>query len=110
MSSPGKRIKVDDSKIQIEGHDINRIESTTFLGVVIDDKMSWKLHINNICNKVSKGIGILLRARQVMYSHTLFTLYNAFIKPHFTYCISVWGNTYLKYMNRLHIMQKKSGN
>ncbi len=43
MSSPGKRIKVDDSKIQIEGHDINRVESTTFLGVVIDDKMSWKL-------------------------------------------------------------------
>ena len=109
MSSPGKRIKVDDCKIQIEGHDINRVESTTFLGVFffIDDNMFWKLHIDNICNKVSKGIGILLRARQVLHSQTLLTLYNALIKPHFTYCISVWGNTYLKHMNKLHIMQKK---
>ena len=34
-------------------------------------------------------------------------LYNTLIKPHFTYCITIWGNTYKTYLNRLHISQKK---
>ncbi len=60
-----------------------------------------------ICNTISKGIGILVRARQIFYGETLATLYNALIKPHFTYCITVWGNTYKNNLNRLHIMHKK---
>ena len=52
-------------------------------------------------------MGILLRARKIMCGQTLITLYNALIKPHFIYCITIWGNTLKKYLNKVHLIQKK---
>ena len=34
-------------------------------------------------------------------------LYNALIKPHFIYCVTIWGNTYNKYLHKIHLVQKK---
>ena len=48
----------------------------TFLGVIIDENMSWRNHTEYI-SKVSKTIDILLRARQMLYGHTLQLLYHA---------------------------------
>ena len=47
------------------------------------------------------------RARKILYGQTLTTLYNALIKPHFIYCITIWGNTCKKYLNKVHLIQKK---
>ena len=69
--------------------------------------MTWKKYIHYICNKIAKGIGILVRARQLLYGESLVTIYNALIKPHFMYCITAWGNTYKTNITRLHLMQKK---
>jgi Skp family chaperone for outer membrane proteins len=108
MSSSGKkRFNPSDCQIFIGGKSIELVNETKFLGVIIDDKLSWKSHINHICNKVSKGIGIIIRARQLLYGESLQTLYNALIKPYFTYCITIWGNTYQKFLHKLHLMQKK---
>ena len=69
--------------------------------------VTWKLHIDHICSKASKGIGILHRARQVLYGQSLLTLYHALLKPHFTYCVTVWGNTYKTHLQKLNVIQKK---
>ena len=107
MSGSSRKFDTNNCKIFINDQCIEQVNQTKFLGVIIDDKLTWNLHIDHICNKVSKGIGILLRARQVLYGQTLITLYNALIKPHFMYCITVWGNTYKKYLNKLQLVQKK---
>ena len=105
--STGPRNKVyhENSKITINGQNIIRVQNTKFLGV----SMSWKHHIEYICNKTSKCIGILLRARHAgsIYGHTLVMIYNALIKPHFIYCVTIWGNTYNKYLHKIHLVQKK---
>ena len=38
-------------------------QSIKFLGVVIDENLSWKLHISYICKKISKSTGIIFRCR-----------------------------------------------
>ncbi len=73
----------------------------------MNSHLSWNSHIQYISNKISKGIGILLRARQSLYIESLLTLYNSLIKPYFTYCITSWGNTTKGNMNKLYILQKK---
>jgi hypothetical protein len=107
MSPSSRKCNLIDCKVQLGGQYIDRVNHTTFLGVIIEDTLTWNLHVNNICNKVSKSMGILYRARQVLYGQTLLTLYNALIKPHFMYCITVWGNTCKTYLHKLHLMQKK---
>ena len=73
----------------------------------MDKYLSWKDHITYISNKISKGIGILIRTRHLLFRHTLLYLYNSLIKPHFTYCISTWGNTSKTHTSKLTILQKK---
>ena len=75
--------------------------------MIIDENMTSCHHTEYISKKLSKNIGILLRARQILYGHTLQLLYNDLIKPHFTYGITIWGNTYMKYIQKLYLLQKR---
>jgi Skp family chaperone for outer membrane proteins len=107
MSSTGKRYNSNDCKILIDGQVIECVAQTKFLGVIIDNKLSWKFHMDHISSKISKGIGILIRARQLLYGESLQTLYNTLIKPNFIYCITIWGNSYKSNLHQLHLLQKK---
>ena len=64
MTSPRKKILTNHYTLCIDGHAIQGVSEYKCIGVVIDDRMTWKKHINYICNKIVKGIGILVRARQ----------------------------------------------
>ena len=89
----GKVVK-ETCKVYMNRQEISEVETTKFLGVIIDKRLNWKHHIDSICNRVSKNIGIILTARRVFNKNTLLSLYYSFIYPYFTYCIHVWGSAY----------------
>ena len=70
---------------------INRTNHTRFLGVMVDQHLTFESHVKYIKGKISRGIGILYKAKRILKESSL---YYAFIYPYFTYCITVWGNTY----------------
>ena len=41
------------------------VSQTTFLGVIIDDKLNWKAHISYISGKISRAIGVIIKARNL---------------------------------------------
>ena len=90
----------------IKGEVIERVNDIKFLGVFIDSKMSWSCHIQHIRKKISKGIGILYKAKRLLTQETLITLYNSFIYPYIVYCIEVWGSTCKKNLLSLLKLQK----
>ena len=94
--------------IMINSKVINRVYSTKFLGVYVDDSLTWKCHIDHVCKKISKGIGILTKARKYLNKRTLQQLYYTFIYPYLSYCNHVWGNTYSTYLKRLTLLQKRA--
>jgi len=49
--------------IQVDGVDIERVNENKFLGVIIDDKISWKSHTKHVYNKLSRSISILTKAK-----------------------------------------------
>ena len=53
--------KLDDNLVKINGDIIHFSTHTKFFGIAIDNHLTWKVHINNITTKISKGVGILLR-------------------------------------------------
>ena len=55
---PKLSIKINNFELEEKG-EIN------FLGVQIDNKLTWKTHITHICNKVSKSIAILRLVRSI---------------------------------------------
>ena len=81
-----------DMKVSIGSEEIKRVKTTKSLGVVIDQNLSWKQHIDSISTKVSKAIGTLRRAKPYISDDSLQVIYQAAVLPYFDYCSLVWGN------------------
>ena len=78
-----------------------------FLGIIIDDKLSWKDHVAYISNKISKEIGSMMKARKFFDQKTLLNLYYIFIYPYIVYCNHIWGQTYDKYIEKISVLQRR---
>ena len=52
---------------------VSEVQSTKFLGIIIDSNLKWTEHINLIKTKISKGIGIIAKARKYLKQSTLIT-------------------------------------
>ena len=80
-------------KLNINNSEIARIESIEFLGVLLDENLSWKTHIKHIENKISKTIGILFKARPFLNKKSLLLLYYTYIYSYINYGSVSWGST-----------------
>ena len=103
-----KRLNEEPLILKIDGCPIDRVSETKFLGVIIDDTLSWKSHIYYISKKISRGIGILKKARKYLKRDILCNLYYTFLYPYFTYCIHVWGNACQSYVSKLVKLRKRA--
>jgi hypothetical protein len=92
--------------LSINGIEIKRDIITKFLGVYIDENISWKYHIDTICTKVSKSIGILYKAREFLDKHNLKQLYFSFIHSYINYANIAWASTHKTKLGKLYRCQK----
>ena len=101
------RNPVVTSPLIIKDETIKRDHKTKFLGVILDEKLTWADHIFYIKGKIAKGLGIICKARKLLNAQTLRTLYYCFVYPYMNYCIDVWGDTCKSYLEPLVKLQKK---
>ena len=94
--------------LQIDGEAIAEVNKSKFLGVVIDNKLSWKDHISFVCRKVARGIGVIIKARKVLHNESLKCLYYSFIYPYMIYCNQVWGSACKTNIEPLQVLQKRA--
>ena len=103
-----KGVSHDMDYISIDGHRIEEVRQTKFLGVILDNKLNWHAHCDYICSKMSEGIGIIIKARKVFNEATLLSLYNSLILPYVSYCIHVWGRAYDTHLKNVLVLQNKA--
>ena len=94
--------------LYVEDFLIEEKQNVTFLGVIIDNKLLWKEHIQFVCNKISKSIGILCYLRHSYPIHILRLLYMSLIFSYMNYCNLVWGSAYECHLKPLLTLQKKA--
>ena len=104
---PRQRKKIFDFNLKINNKEINRVNEVCFLGIILDENLSWKAHISHVAHKISKSIGIIYRSSFYLFKSPLRMLYYALVFPYLQYCITVWGSTYPTNLNRLVILQKR---
>ena len=64
-----------------------------YFRVIIDNKLTWHQHIENIKNKINKGLGILKKMCHFFQEDTLVSLFYAFLKPYIDYGSLTWEGT-----------------
>ena len=87
--------------LSIDGTIIKHDVVTKFLGVYIDENVTWKHHIDYVSNKVSKNIGILYKARELLDQISLRQLYFAFVHSYLNYTNIAWASTHKSKLEQL---------
>ena len=93
--------KVENTCLSINGHVIERVKSTKFLGVELDEFINFKRHTHQLLNKLSKYVGLFYKIRHFLPLSTLLTLYKSLFEPHITYCNIIWCNTFPSHLLKL---------
>ena len=89
--------------ITINGTSIERVSDFVFLGLTVNEKLSWKSHVDKIANKLSKYSGVLCRLKHFLPSHILRMIYCSIIQSNLNFSLLTWGFD----CNRLIKLQKK---
>ena len=87
---------------------VENVDHTKYLGVMIDKNLNWSEHINNVRTKVSRGIGFLKYSRKFLPRNTLSKIYRGIVEPHFRYCCSVWGSCGVTRLLTLQKLQNRA--
>ena len=88
----------------------NPISSTTLykhLGMVLDEMLSYKHHLNFVINKVKKAIGLLHKFQQILLRQNLITICKYLIRPHLDHSYIFYDrpltNNFTKILNLFNI-------
>jgi len=95
---------VEELDIKINNNSISRVNSFNFLGLQINDNLTWNTHTEFVSKKISRITGLLYKMNSVFPKDVLLSMYNTLILPHINYCLLSWG----KQNDSILLLQKKS--
>ena len=111
LFSPGKRAKTNTEpcnyQLSVNGIIIKKVNETKFLGVIIDEDLSWKPHIAKLNKKLKSACGRLYRIINSLPPHIHKQIYHSLFESHLSYAISVWGGVSINQLDPVFRTQKK---
>ena len=69
--------------VKLNNNPLNMVTKSKYLGITIDNELSWQCHIDDIYTKLLKFTSILYTLRHKVSTVVLRMLYFAFVHPHF---------------------------
>ena len=105
FSNVTNSFKVD---VKIAKRPVEQKKVAKYLGVLIDEKLTWKYHIGNINLKIRRGIGMLNKIKDYIPSSTTKNLYYSFVYPYLDYNLINWSSAPISYLKCLNTSNKKA--
>ena len=81
---------------------------TKYLGIILDEHLTWSQHIKQLKSKLSRANGLLAKVRYYTSENLLRTIYYALFKSHMRYGCQIWGQTSSQLTNEIAILQNKA--
>ena len=100
--------KPPDQNLVIGNSQIERTKVQKFLGIYIDDKITFREHTNKISTKLSRGVGLLRKMKQIVPRHVLKQIFYAIIYSKFTYGITCYGSAYQNQIQRIKNLTRRA--
>ena len=91
--------------VKDKSSNLEQKECVNFLGIKIDQHLSWHEQIESVCSKLSSKNFVILQLRDIVDLATLKTFYYASIQSVLTYGLHAWGNS--AHIDRVLISQKR---
>ena len=108
FSPPNSRYTLGNNCLCVNNVKINFIgendESIRFLGLHLDEHLTWTKHIAAITSKIAKSLFAINRVKYALPHYVLKTLYFSLVQSHLQYGIQAWGNA--STINKVTVLQK----
>ena len=91
-----KKVLPKVKKIKMSGFEINPSSSMTYLGIILDQKLNWSLHIKTKVSKAIKWLAMIKPAINYIYGLSparMLWIYKQILLPRITYGSHVWGHS-----------------
>ena len=112
--SPHNKCDFSDQNLYINNVALTRVgnncdeESTKFLGVYIDEFLTWKHHVKHVNNKISRSLFMIKKVKNILPQNCLLTLYFSMVHPYITYGLPIWGNATQSVLKKTSLLQKRA--
>ena len=97
-------------RLTLKLHHTKLFESSKikYLGLILDNKLSWKWHVAELSKKLSRAVGMLYKIRHYCPKSVLRSLYFSIFNSHLSYGLVVWGNAKNTVMSKIKSLQKRA--
>ena len=103
-----KNSTIQNIQLSIDGQNLNKVNSCKYLGLIIDDNLTFNKHITNISSKISFRLGLITKLKKEKVPNNILNiLYNSLILPHMNYCSNIWSFSNNNNIKRLQKLQNK---
>ena len=102
------RRRIDDNyNLVIANTHIKRTREAKFLGVIVDDKLTWTQHTKALKTKMSRYIGIMYKIKNQLPIQAKLQIFHSFVQSHLNFCSIIWGFSSKANIESLFSGQKK---
>ena len=98
----------DTLNLSLNGVALKQTHEVKCLGLIIDENLTWKSHIENVVKKVKSSLRILKKAKPYVNQQLLTNIYYAIVEPHFSYCSVVWDSIDKTLTDKLQKLQNRA--
>ena len=105
--SPTKA-NIEFPKLKIDGKILHPSQTVKYLGVYIDEYLSFNQHANYLVSKLRRNNGMLSKIRHFVPENVLRSIYFSIFESHLSYCCTVWGQKGNHIVNKLVTLQNKA--
>ena len=92
----------------MQGLPLCKVDHHSYLGVVLDHKLSWEAHQNYVCNKVNRLLAFLNRNLPTYNQHLRENSYKQLVLPVLDYCATIWDPHYHNAVHRIEMLQNRA--
>ncbi len=95
-------------KYQLHGHVLEPETNSKYLGLIINEKLSWNHHIDSVCKKGNSSLAFLRRNLQISQQHIKSNAYTTLVRPQLEYGAAIWDPYTKLKQNQLEMVQRRA--
>ena len=106
--SPSRRHTIIDSQYSLHGQTLETVSSAKYLGVTLQDDLSWSKHLDSVAARGNRTVGFLRRNFRDCSTKVRSATYTSMVRPRLEYASSVWDPHKRKDVQLLEKVQRRA--
>ena len=101
--------RIDDNNFELKmgNHILSRTKTYLYLGLLVDEKLSWANHIDGLCKKLSQIAGVIYKTRTLLTKEALMLVYHALVGSKLRYGLICWATASQYLLDKINVAHNK---